>query len=449
MVQDMTTGSPLRLILKFAFPLLLGNILQNIYQISDIMIVGRLINIQALAAVGASAPIYFVILLITLGFTGGLTIVTAQQFGAKCECGVRRSVTHSIIASTILSGICTFSMLLFLHPIMRLMNVPEEIMHDSYNFIFILTCGLILLVGYNLLSGFIRALGDSKTPLYFLFFSTFLNIVLNLIFIYYGKMGIIGSAMGTIIAIGFSTIMCAWYISRKYPILRLHCEDWRFDWAFMLHHLQVAVPMAIQFSIIAFGLLIIQSICNSFGADTIAAFTAALRLEQLATQPMVALGLAIATYTAQNFGACKIGRIRHGVLSSSLISLGFSVIIALTMRYGGENIIGLFINEDNDNIVTIARNYLNISTLFYFFLGQIFIFRNALQGMGHSDIPLIASIVELAMRSFAAFYLAKSMGYLGICYASPIAWIGAALVVSTGYFLTIRRIYRDGRIMRR
>jgi len=442
MVQDMTVGHPLRLIFKFSIPLLLGNLLQNIYHISDIMIVGRLIDTQALAAVGSSAPIYFVLLLITLGFTGGLTIVTAQQFGAHDPDGVRRSVTHSIMASSVLSLLFTFGMLWGLRSILHIMNVPADIFEQAYTFIYYLSCGLIMLVGYNLLSGFIRALGDSKTPLYFLLFSTLLNIFLNFCFIYYGKMGIIGSALGTIIAITLSVIFCIIYIGKKYPILRLRSQDWKFDGNFMMLHLRVAVPMSLQFSIIAFGIMIIQSICNSFGAETIAAFTAALRIEQLSTQPLLALGLSIATYTAQNYGAAKFSRIRRAVFQCALISFGFSIVIALLVRFVGENMVDLFLKEENAAITEIAQNYLNISTMFYFFLGMIFIYRNALQGMGRSDVPLIASIVELGMRAFAAVYLAKSMGYLGICYASPIAWVGGAVVVFTGYHLTIRKLFK-------
>lgn len=441
MIQDLTVGKPLRLILKFAFPLLLGNMLQNIYHISDILIVGRLIGTDALAAVGSSAPIFFVLLMTVFGFTNGLTIVTAQYFGAKADKNVRRSATHSIMASTVLSIICTAIMLFILKDILHIMNVPQEIFKQSYNFMFCLCCGLLMMVYYNLFSNFIRALGDSKTPLYFLFFSTSLNIGLNFLFIRYYKMGVVGSALGTIIAISISAVLCFIYMEKKYPLLRPQSEDWRFDWDFMKHHLSIAFPMSLQFSIIGLSLMVIQSVCNSFGANTIAAFTAAMRLEQLATQPVIALGLAIATYTAQNYGAGKITRIRRGVYKCSLITLIFSILMAFVIRYIGEDMIGVFIKNGNSEIITIGCNYLNITTIFYFFLGQIFIYRNALQGMGSSDIPVYAGIMELAMRSFAAIYLAKHIGYIGICYAGPIAWIGASLTVGIGYHVLIKKLH--------
>lgn len=440
MTQDMTVGNPTKLILTFALPLLIGNLFQQLYNISDIIIVGRLIGVNALAAVGASAPIFNVILLVTFGFTGGLTVVTAQHFGAHDEKGVRRSVTHSIMACTVLVLLTTVLLIAYMPKILSMMNVPSEIMDDAYTFISTLTYGLIAIIAYNLLAGIIRALGDSRTPLYFLIFSTVMNVLLNLFFIYKLKLGVIGSALGTIIAMSISVVCCIFYIGKKFPILRLSAKDWNFDLQLMKKHLNIAIPMSIQFSIIALGLIIIQGVCNSFGPDTIAAFTSALRVEQLATQPMVALGLAVATYAAQNYGAGMIGRIRRGVFNCSLISLTFSIALSLLVRFVGEQMVDIFIENPSQNIIDTARTYMNISTLFYFFLGQIFIFRNALQGMGQSGIPLIAGITELVMRSFAAIYLAGHLGYLGICYAGPIAWLGAALVVFVGYNITLRKI---------
>lgn len=438
MIKDMTAGSPIKLIMTFAVPVLIGNIFQQLYNISDILIVGRLLGVEALAAVGVSAPIFMVLLMIAFGFTGGLTVITAQRFGAKDVSGVRASVVHSLIASTILSLAMTGLTLFYLPQILHLMNVPENIWDNAYRFLFVLCSGLVLVVSYNLLSGFIRALGDSKTPLYFLIFSTVLNALLNLVLVYFTGLGVVGSALGTLTAMTISVVLCVIYIGRKFPILRLRRTDWVYNPAFMCEHLYVAVPMALQFSVIALGLIIIQTVCNSFGSDTIAAFTSALRIEQLATSPLVALGFALATYTAQNFGARKIGRIRRGVVRSSLVSVLFSISVALLVRFVGEDMIGVFIKGEKPEIIDIAKGYLDISTLFYVFLGQIFIFRNTLQGMGQSVIPMAASIVELVMRSFAAVYLASRMGYEGIYFASPIAWVGAAAVVSFGYLKMVR-----------
>ena len=436
-MKNMTQGSPAKLIILFSLPLLIGNIFQQLYNISDILIVGRLIGVNALAAVGSTAPLYFVFLLISFGFTGGLTVITAQKFGAKDYVLMRKSMTHCIMASTCLSALIMFFLLLFLRPFLVIMNVPEIIFEDSYNFMAVLTGGMIMIVFFNLLSGFIRAVGDSKTPLYFLIFSTVLNVLFNLILIYYCKLGVVGSALGTVSAISISVVLFLLYMHKKFHIMRLKKTDWIYDSNFMKEHLRVAIPMAIQFSVLSFSLMIIQSVCNSFGPDIIASFTAALRIEQLATQPLLALGIAMATYSAQNWGAGKLARIRKGVRAAALISLTIGICISISVRFIGSEMISVFIKDKNPLIIEIGKEYLRISTYYYFFLGMIFVFRNTLQGMGRTIIPLIGSCVELIMRAFAAVYLSKVIGYKGVFFAGPIAWVGAAAVVLIGYFVII------------
>jgi len=437
MIKDMTRGNTLKLILLFSIPILIGNIFQQLYQLADIFIVGRLLGANALAAVGASSPVYFMFLIIAFSFTGGLTAVTAQRFGAKDYAGVRSSVTHSIRASFVLSLILSATLVGGLHPIMHILNVPKEIYEDSYNFIFILGSGMVLLVAFNLLSGFIRALGDSKTPLYFLIFSSLLNILFNFILIKYLNFGVIGSAVGTVIAIAFSVICCIFYINRNYPILRLQKEDWRYDKAFMREHLNIAIPMSIQFSILSLSIMVIQAVCNSFGAEIIVGFTIALRIEQLGTQPLLALGMSLATFVAQNFGAGKVTRIRDGVRKTSLLSLLISVVLSAFILTYGKPLIGSFLSEPTLLSVSVGATYLSISIMFYFFLGMIFIFKNTLQSIGKPFYPVLSGFIELGIRSFAAIILAQKIGYEGIFYASPLAWVGGATVVFIGYYLNV------------
>ncbi len=439
MIKDMTRGNALKLILLFSIPILIGNVFQQMYQLADIFIVGRLLGENALAAVGASAPIYFMFLIIAFSFTGGLTAVTAQRFGAGDYEGVRLSVTHSLRASLVLSLILTISLLMFLHPVMRILNVPKGIYEDSYNFILILGLAMFLLVGFNLLFGFIRALGDSKTPLYFLIFSSILNIVFNYILIRYCGFGVIGSALGTVLAITFSFLCCMWYIWRNYPILRIKKKDWIYDAAFMRAHLNIAIPMSIQFSVLSLSIMVIQAVCNSFGEQIIVGFTIALRLEQLATQPMLALGLAVATFVAQNFGAGKMMRIRYGVRKTAVLSLIISVFLSVLVFTCGRQIIGSFLSAPNPFAVSVGQAYLAISVMFYFFLGMIFIFKNTLQSMSQPFYPVFSGFVELGIRSFAAIILAQKIGYRGIYYASPLAWVGGATVVFIGYYLNVWR----------
>ena len=322
------------------------------------------------------------------------------------------------------------------------MNVPQEIRQDAFWYIQIVIAGLFIMNAYNLLSSIIRALGDSKTPLYFLIFASVLNVFLALLFILKFHWGVPGSAVAVVVSELVSVIMCAVYVKLKFPILHLKREDWAYalkkeSLSFAYEHLKVGVPMAVQSSILGAGILIIQSVCNTFGSDVIAAFTAALRIEQIATMPMISFGIALAAYTAQNFGAYSFSRIREGVNKGSLINIALSIFMTLTIHFFGSDIVGLFIGRSETHIIEIARSYLWISTLFYFFLGQIFIFRNALQGMGEAMMPLWSSIAELLVRSFAAVYLAVKFGYFGIFYAGPIAWISAAVILAAGYYINL------------
>ncbi len=447
MINDLTTGNPLKLIFLFSIPLLIGNIFQQFYNLADIVIVGRTLGINALASVGAVAPLFFLIMFVIVGLTNGFAVITGQKFGAKDYNGVRRSVTMSTILSTAFTILFSLICLIFMKNILAWMNVPSEISEDAYWYIQIVVLGLFTANFYNLLASVLRALGDSKTPLYFLIFASILNIFLALLFIIGFHWGVPGSAVAVVLSQGLSVIMCIFYINKFFPILHLKPDDWIFDirkdWNFAVEHLSVGVPMALQFSILGIGILIIQSVCNSFGADVIAAMTAALRIEQVATLPMVSFGVALAAFIAQNFGAKNFHRIKVSVKKASVINLHLSIVMAFVMHFWGSDIVAIFIGKHNPEIIKIAHDYLFISSLFYFFLSQIFIFRNALQGLGRAKIPLIASVGELVMRSFAAVFLAVKFGYIGIFYAGPIAWVTAAFVLAGGYFFNINKFIKE------
>lgn len=449
MITDMTKGSPLKHILLFSVPLLIGNVFQQLYNIADIVIVGRTLGVEALAAVGAVSPLFFLIMFVVVGLTNGFAVVTGQKFGAKDYEGVRRSVVVSLILGTVFTLVFTVVAAVLMKPLLLWMNVPSEIFHNAYWYMAIVNMGLIVCCYYNLLASIIRALGDSKTPLYFLIFASLLNIILALLFILKFHMGVPGSAIAVVLSQAVSAVMCVWYVKKKFPILHLKKKDWIFkksernqDIDFAIEHLKVGIPMGIQFSILGLGILIIQSVCNTFGPNIIAAFTAALRIEQIATLPMISFGIALAAYVAQNYGAKNFSRIREGVSKTSLINIALSLFMAFIMHMWGSDIVRIFIGDANDEIIKIARSYLLISTMFYFFLGQIFIFRNALQGMGQTLIPLSASTAELLVRSYAAVYLAVKYSYFGVFYAGPIAWVTASLVVAIGYFSRIKKIMK-------
>ena len=453
MIKDLTKGAPLKLILLFSVPLLIGNIFQQFYNLADIVIVGRTLGVNALAAVGAVAPLFFLIMFAVVGLNNGFAVITAQRFGAGDENGVRRSVVISTILSTLFTAVFSVIFFFLMKPILLLMNVPSEIFHDAYWYIQICVIGLVTVNFYNLLASVVRALGDSKTPLYFLILASVLNIFLALLFILKFGLGVPGSAIAVVLSQGFSVILCILYIKTRFPILHLKKSDWIFrkenrkeDIEYIIEHLKIGLPMAMQFSVLGIGILIIQSVCNTFGTDVIAAFTAALRIEQIATMPMISFGVAVSVFVAQNFGAKNISRVRQGVIKTSIINLLLSLVMALVMRHWGSGIVGLFIGSEKTSVIKIAHDYLFVSTIFYFFLGQIFIFRNALQGIGKPLIPLTSSLAELMIRSFAAVYLAVEFGYWGIFYAGPIAWITASVIVATGYYINIKKIIHQRRL---
>lgn len=445
MITDMTKGNPLKHILLFSVPLLIGNIFQQLYNIADLVIVGRTLGVESFAAVGAVAPLFFLITFIIVGLTNGFAVVTGQRFGAKDIKGVRNSVVISTILSVIVTFIFSSIFALSMNYILKWMNVPDNIYHNAFWYVEIIIIGLIATTMYNMLASIIRALGDSKTPLYFLIIASLINIILALIFIIVFHMGVPGSAIAVILSQGISVILCTIFIKYKFPILRIHKSEWflKFDKDFYdsaYEHLKIGVPMAVQFSILGISILIIQSVCNSFGSNVIAAMTAALRIEQIATLPMMSFGVALAAYVAQNFGARKFKRIRLGVIKTSTINIVLSIVMAFVMRFWGTNIIGAFIGTATKDIIDIAHSYLLISTIFYCFLGQIFIYRNALQGMGETVFPLLSSIAELVMRAFTAVYLAIKFGYIGMFYAGPIAWVSASTVLFLGYLYSIKHI---------
>lgn len=445
MIKDLTKGEPLKLIIIFSIPLLIGNIFQQLYNIADLVIVGRLLGVEAFASVGAVAPLFFLIMFIIVGLTNGFAVVTGQKFGAKDTAAVKKSVVISTVLSLFVTLFFTLICSIIMHPVLRLLNVPENIYKDAYWYIEIIVLGLITATFYNLLASIIRALGDSKTPLYFLIIASVANIILALCFIELFNMGVAGSAVAVVLSQGVSVLLCLFYVKKKFPILHLKKQDWliKFDKEFYnsaLEHLKIGIPMAAQFSIIGIGVIVIQSVCNTFGSDVIAAITAALRIEQIATLPMVSFGVALASFVAQNFGAKKFRRIRTGVIHTSILSIVLSILMAIVMRFWGADIIKEFIGSATPKIIDIAHQYLMISTFFYIFLSQIFIYRNALQGMGEAIFPLMASIAELLMRAFAAIYLAIKFGYIGIFYSGPIAWISACIVLSFGYFKSIKPI---------
>lgn len=440
MTKNLTEGSPAKLIVLFTIPLLIGNIFQQFYSMADTLIVGRTIGVNALAAVGCTGSITFLILGFAMGLTSGLSILTAQRFGAGDEKGVRKSVAAGVWLSAGVTIVLTALAVPLTRPILELMRTPPEIIDDACRYVIVIFGGIVASMLFNLLSNIIRALGDSKTPLFFLVVACILNIALDFVCILIFKMGVAGAAWATIIAQMVSGILCLFYIKRRLPILHLTREDWRVTKWELVQHAKVAFPMAFQMSIIAIGAVVLQFALNGLGAVAVAAFTAAQKIDQIATQPMNSFGTTMATYAAQNYGAGKTERIRKGVLQCSLISVGFAVVMGLVNIFAGYQLAGIFVGPGEPEVASLAQTYLIINGSMYFLLAMLFIFRFTLQGLGKGVMPTVAGVMELVMRTFSAVFLAQYFGFAGACWSNPLAWLGACIPLTIAFFATVKKM---------
>lgn len=438
MEKDMTTGSPYRVLLNFAIPVLLGNIFQQFYSMADTVIVGKFVGTNALAAVGSTGTLTFLIVVSLLGMTTGFTVLTAQRFGAEDFDGMRKAVAMSGILSAIGSILITSISMLCMKPLLQLINTPDDIFNDAYTYIMIICAGIAAQILYNLLSATLRALGNSKVPLYFLVFAALLNIVLDLVFIIVLHMGVAGAAYATVISQGVSGILCLIYMIKKVPILKMKKDDWKPDWNTMKAQLKIGLPMAFHFSVTATGTVLVQSALNTLGSTMVAAFTAADKISALMNQGIGALETTIAVYAAQNLGAGKIKRIRQGFRAVTCIGALYSCFIILFSVTVGKYLTVFFISGDLTEIMGAVDIYLKCSGIFSFMLIIACVYRNGLQGMGFGFLPLLAGFCELFGRGVTAFISARYQSFAGICMASPIAWTLASILLIAAYFYLMK-----------
>ena len=443
MTNDMTKGSPVKLILLFSIPLLIGNIFQQFYSMVDTIIVGRFVGVDALAAVGSTGSMSFLVNGFATGLTSGFAVLVSQRFGAKDEKGLRKAVSSALVLTVISVIIITLISLISAKPLLRLMNTPENIMGDAYTYIKIIYGGVIATVAYNLIASILRALGDSKTPLYFLIIASVLNIILDLVFIINFNMGVAGAAYATIISQGVSAILCLIYTYKKFSVLRLKREDFKVKRKYYNKHLKIGIPMALQFSITAIGIMIVQGALNIFGSDIIASYTAASKALQLVMQPAITFGVTMATYCGQNLGAREYIRIKEGVRACTKISIITSLIAGATLILLGKYFVMMFIENPTTEILASAQEVLNYAAIFFIPLGLIFIYRNALQGIGDSFVPMMAGAYELIARALVAFILPSFIGFTGICLSDPIAWIVAAVPLGFTYLKRIKKLLKN------
>ena len=375
------------------------------------------------------------------GTCSGLCIPVAQAFGAGDHQKMRRYVTNAVYIALAITVVITLGTMLLTRQILELMRTPDNIFEDAYAYIIVVFAGTGALMLYNLLSGILRALGDSKTPLYFLIVASVLNVVLDILFIVPFQMGTAGAAYATVIAQAVSGLLCLFYIWKRFPILRMKKEDWHLQPVLVRRLLYMGVPMGLQFSLTAVGSIILQTAVNGLGSGIVAAVTAASKVSLIVTQPLETLGLTMATYCGQNLGAGKIGRIRRGIRTSTLLGMGYSVFGCLLVALLGGEISRLFINGDEiGEILQQVQHFLLVNGLFYPALTIILVYRNSLQGLGSGVPAMTAGIFELVGRSLVAFCLVGTFGFNAVCFANPAAWIAADLLLLPVYFIVIRRL---------
>lgn len=446
--QDMTSGSPMKIILSFTLPIFLGNVFQQFYNMADAVIVGKFVGTGALAAVGSTGTIMFLIYGFVVGMTAGFTVLTAQKFGAGDMETMRKTVAGAAILSLIIGIILTAAFMIFMRPWLVLMNTPEDIFNDAYSYIMIISAGILAQMLYNLLASILRALGNSRVPLYFLILSALLNVVLDLVLIIVFHMGTAGAAVATVISQGVSGLLCLVYIVKAVPVLRMKREDWHPAGALLKTQLRIGVPMALQYSITAIGTMMVQSALNILGSTLVAAFTAASKIEQVVTQAYVAMGTTMATYGAQNMGAGDISRIRKGFRSCTILGVIYSVAATALVMTVGKYMTYLFVSEDVALIMDSVDIYLKCVGIFFVPLAVVNIYRNGIQGLGYGLLPMMAGVAELAGRGIVAVIAAGQRSYTGVCLASPAAWVLAgALLLGMYYYIVnigLKKIFRGG-----
>ena len=392
-VNDMTVGSPTKGILKFAIPLIFGYILQQMYLIIDASIVGRFIGVNALAAVGASASIMFLIMGFCNGCCSGFSIPVAQAFGAKDYKRMRSYVSNAIRLAAIIAVVLTIATAMLCAPILKMLNVPANIFHDAWLFLLINFLSIPFTICYNVLSGFIRALGNSKQPFYFLIFSSFINIALDLLLILALNMGVAGAAIATMISQAFASLLCWIYIRKRMPqLLPKNYEEKEFNKNLSGILLNNGLPMGLQFSITAIGIIMLQSANNALGTVYVAAFTASMRVKYLFTCVFENIGVAMATYCGQNIGAGAISRIKQGLFASTKIMIIYFLFTLAIIIPFADDMMMIFVDPSEKDIIYNAALFMHIANYFYPVLGLLVILRYSIQGLGYGKLSLFSGV---------------------------------------------------------
>lgn len=439
MTGSMTEGKPLALIIRFALPLLMGNILQQTYNVIDAAIVGRFLGSDALAGVGASSSVQFFVLGFCMGICCGFGIPLAQAFGAGDIHKLRRLIFHAFLltgaAAVIITAVCG----ILCSDILHMLSTPEDIFANAYSYLLIIFLGIPFSLLYNLLSAILRAVGDSRTPFIFLAISTILNIILDLVFIICLGLGCAGAAAATVTAQAVSGICCFVYLIRKRPDLKLKPEDRKFSFGYLGTMIVMGIPMGLQYSITAIGSMVMQSANNGLGSVYISGFTAGMRIKQFAMCPFDAVATAVSVFAGQNLGAGKIDRVKKGLAQGIAVNVGYGIISGLVLIFFGRALSGLFIDQDEAAVLDAAAKYLRCLGCFYWVIGFLNVCRMTTQGLGYSGRAVFSGIMEMIARIIVSVFFVGAYGFTAICFADQSAWIAACLYIVPMCFYCVKK----------
>lgn len=443
MTKDLTTGSPMKIFIMFSIPILLGNLFQQLYNMVDTIIVGQYLGEEALAAVGTTGCLMFLVLGFANGIAQGFGVMIAQAFGAGNHKQLRHFVALIVVLTILVSLILSLPTTIFSKNLLMLLNVPDNILAMADSYIKVIFAGLILTMAYNVEAGILRGVGDSKTPLYFLLLASVLNIILDFVLIVFAKMGTAGAAYATVIGQGVSAVLCFIYMYVKFPLLRLSREDFYYDWDNSKKLLSLGIPMAINYSITAIGTMILQAAINVFGSSVVASYTAASKIINLTTQTMPSLGTTSATYCGQNLGAGKYGRIYKGMRCGFVLCAIVGVLGAVISLIAEPWMISMFIPNPTAEAMGYAHIYLVRACTCMIPLAWIFVYRSAMQGLNQALVPMLCGTVELVSRFLVIAIVSKPFGYSGVCWTDPVCWLVTGVMVLAAYLLWERKFKRS------
>ncbi len=440
MTKDLTRGNPLPLILGFSVPVLLGYLFQQFYNVVDTVIVGKCLGVEALAAVGSTGSLNFLIIGFVMGVCSGFSIPVAQKFGAQNYRTMRHLIVNGGFLCVILSVFMTVLTVVFCRPLLLAMRTPPNILDGAAGYIVIIFAGIPLVFLYNLCAGVIRAIGDSRTPVYFLLLSSALNIGLDLFFICGMRTGVEGAALATVISQGIAGVLSLAYMLRRFPVLRMSRDDRRFRTHLFPELCAAGIPMGLQYSITAVGSVVLQAAVNTLGSDAVAAVTAGQRISGFFCTPFDALGTTMATYAGQNTGAGKIDRVKRGMWVSNCLGFVYSLFAFAVMLLFGEKLGLLFLNRSGASLIGQVRTFLIAVSSTYALLVLVNVVRFTIQGMGFSRLAVCSGALEMLARTLTAVIGVPLFGYAGACWASPLAWLFADLFLLPAFYACARRL---------